>query len=83
MGKIIDRLKHEPAVIIAVIGAAILAAVQQASGAELLNPDFAQTITNLIDNPATPDVPFDGAAFLILVGIVTRFFVSPATSSGG
>lgn len=76
------RLKKEPAVIIAILGAAVLAAVQQASGAELISPDLATTIANLIDNPATPEVPFDGTAMVILIGVVTRFFVSPASKPG-
>lgn len=68
-----ERIKNEPAVVIGVIAAAILAAVQYASGAGILGTDIADTIGKALD-------PTTGWAIPIVVGIVTRFFVSPARS---
>jgi len=68
---ILARLKNEPAVLIGVIAAAILAAVQSLAGNEVITPDIAATVGNALD-------PASGWALPIVIGIVTRFFVSPA-----
>jgi len=72
MGAIIARLKAEPALIIGILGAAIVAAIQAAGGHDLVGPDVVSFVTRAFD-------PTQGGwADLLLVGIVTRFFVKPA-----
>ena len=66
-----NRIKREPAVVIGIIAAAILAAVQVAAGEGILGADIADTIGKALD-------PTTGWALPIIVGIITRFFVSPA-----
>ena len=68
-----NRIKREPAVVIGIIAAGILAAFQYAAGAGVIGTDILDTIGKAID-------PTTGWAIPILVGLVTRFFVSPATS---
>lgn len=65
------RIKRDPAVVIGIIAAAILAAVQVAAGEGILGADIADTIGKALD-------PTTGWALPIIVGIITRFFVSPA-----
>lgn len=67
----IERLKNEPAVVIGIIAACILAVIQTLGGRGVLAEDLVETIGRAL-NPDT------GWAIPILVGIVTRFFVSPA-----
>ena len=69
-----DRLKREPAVLIGVIAAAILAVVQSLAGNEIITGDIAVTIQNALS-------PESGWAIPIILGLITRFFVSPATKS--
>jgi len=69
--RIIDRIKREPAVVIGIIAAAVLATVQSLAGNEVISPDLAASVGKAID-------PQSGWALPIVVGIVTRFFVSPA-----
>ena len=66
-----DRLKSEPAVVIGALAAVILAAVQTAAGHELISGDLAAILSKALD-------PSGGWAIPLIVGIVTRFFVSPA-----
>ena len=67
-----NLLKREPAVIIGVIAAAVLAAISSLTGSGVIREDIAATITAAID-------PTSGWALPIILGIVTRFFVfSPA-----
>jgi hypothetical protein len=62
----------EPAVIIGIVAAGILAVITAASGEGLIGEDFASTITTALS-------PESGWALPIIIGIVTRFFVySPA-----
>lgn len=68
----IDRLKREPAVVIGILFAAVLAVVQSLAGNGVIEPDIAATIGRALD-------PSSGWALPILAGIITRFFVSPAT----
>jgi hypothetical protein len=63
------RLQKEPAVIIGILAAAVLAAVQSLSGNGILSGDVADMIGKAID-PAQ-----GGWALPILSGLVTRFFV--------
>ena len=73
MGAIIARLKAEPALIIGILGAAFVAGVQYAAGQDLVGPDAVSFVTRAFD-------PTQGGwANLLLAGIITRFFVSPAT----
>lgn len=74
-GRIADRIRSEPAVVIGIVAAAVLAVVQSLAGNEVISPDLAASLGNAID-------PQSGWALPIIVGIVTRFFVSPATSPG-
>ena len=73
--RIADRIRKEPAVVIGIVAAAALAAVQSLAGNEVISPDFAETIGRAFD-------PEKGWALPIIVGIVTRFFVSPAEKVG-
>jgi hypothetical protein len=65
-------LKNEPAVVIGVIAAALLAALQSLAGNGVLRPDIVDTVGKALD-PTT-----GGWAIPILVSVITRFFVSPA-----
>jgi hypothetical protein len=68
----IDRIRNEPAVVIGILFAAVLAAVQSLAGNGVIDTDIAATIGRAID-------PSSGWALPILAGIITRFFVSPAS----
>ena len=70
-----SRLRKEPALLIGLVATVILAAVQYASGNLLISTDLAGTIQNAID-------PTTGWAIPIILGFITRWFVSPATSPG-
>jgi hypothetical protein len=70
-----DRLKREPAVVIGIVAAVILAVVQSLNGSGVLGSDAADTISKALD-------PTTGWAIPIVLGIVTRFFVSPASKAG-
>ena len=72
---IIARIRKEPAVVIGVVAAAVLAAIQSLAGNQVISPDLAATIGNALD-------PQKGWALPIVIGIVTRFFVSPAAKVG-
>ena len=72
MGSIIARLKSEPAVIIGAIAAAVLAAIQVLAGHNLIGQNVVDFLSQAFD-------PTKGWAIPIIVGIVTRFFVSPAS----
>lgn len=73
--RILDKLRHEPAVVIGVIAAAVLAAIQSLAGNGVIGADIADTISKALD-------PTTGWAIPIVLGIVTRFFVSPAEKPG-
>lgn len=65
--------QKEPAVIIGIIAAAVLAAIQSLSGNGVISPDLAETVRKAID-------PSGGWAIPIIVAIITRFAVySPNT----
>lgn len=68
-----DRIKREPAVVIGILAAVALAVVQTLAGEGVIGADIADTIGKALD-------PTTGWALPIVVGIITRFFVSPATS---
>ena len=68
-----SRLKREPAVVIGIIAAATLAAVQSLAGNGVIEADLAATVGRALD-------PQTGWALPIVVGIITRFFVSPANA---
>lgn len=66
---------REPAVLIGIVAAVILAVVQSLAGNGVLSPDIATMIGKALD-PAQ-----GGWALPIILGIVTRFFVySPAST---
>lgn len=71
MSAIIERFRREPAVVIGIIAAAVLAAIQSLAGNEVIRQDVAETIGNALN-------PESGWALPIIIGIITRFFVSPA-----
>ena len=73
LDRIIARIKREPAVVIGIVFAAALAVVQSLAGNEVISPDLAATVQRALD-------PSSGWALPIVAGLVTRFFVSPATS---
>lgn len=68
-----DRLKREPAVVIGIIAAAVLATVQSLAGNGVIEADLAATVGRALD-------PQTGWAIPIVVGIITRYFVSPANA---
>jgi hypothetical protein len=68
---VIDRIRREPAVVIGILFAAILAAVQSLAGNGVVEPDIVATVQRALD-------PSSGWALPIVAGVVTRFFVSPA-----
>lgn len=73
MQALFERLKKEPAVLIGILAAAVLAAVKSLAGDGIVSGDIAEMIGKAID-PAQ-----GGWALPILSGFVTRFFVfSPA-----
>jgi hypothetical protein len=71
-----SRIRSEPAVVIGIIAAAVLAAIQSLAGNGVISGDVANIIGQALD-------PTKGAwAIPIIVGLVTRFFVSPASEPG-
>jgi hypothetical protein len=69
-------MKREPAVIIGIVAAAILAALQSLAGSGVLGQDVVDTIAMAID-------PARGGWFLpIILAVITRLFVSPAAKPG-
>lgn len=68
-------LKREPAVVIGIVAACTLAVIQTLAGEGIIGTDVADTIGKALD-------PTTGWALPIIVGIVTRFFVSPAAKVG-
>lgn len=70
-----SRIKREPAVVIGVIAACVLAVIQVLSGAGIIGVDIADTIAKALD-------PTTGWAIPIVIGVITRFFVSPAERPG-
>lgn len=70
----LERIKREPAVLIGVLAAVVLATVQQLAGHGLLSGTVLDWVTRAFD-------PTSGWAIPIIVGIITRFFVSPATKA--
>jgi hypothetical protein len=75
MTSILDKIKSEPAVVIGVIAACVLAVVQTLNGYQVISDDIAGTIGRALD-------PTRGWAIPIVVAIITRFFVSPAEKPG-
>ena len=72
MQALFDRLKKEPAVVIGILAAAVLAAVKSLAGDGILAGDVADWIGKALD-------PQGGWALPIILAGVTRFFVfSPA-----
>lgn len=72
MSTIIARIRHEPALVIGFLAAIVLAGVQYANGQNLLPGGVLDWVTNALN-------PEGGWAIPILVGFITRWFVSPAT----
>jgi len=70
----IARIRSEPAVVIGIIAAALLAALASLTGNGVIDPDVMTTVERALN-------PDGGWAIPIIVGIITRFFVSPATSA--
>jgi hypothetical protein len=66
------KLKSEPAVVIGVVAAALLAALQSLAGHGVISQNVIDTVAGALDPTK------GGWAIPILVGLVTRFFVSPA-----
>lgn len=76
MSAFLARLRREPAVVIGALAAAILAAVQALAGHNLVGAD----VLDFVAKALSPD---GGWAIPIIVALVTRFFVSPATGGNG
>jgi len=64
----LDRLKNEPAVVIGVVAACILAVIQVLNGQAIISDNLAATIQQALD-------PTSGWAIPIILGFITRFFV--------
>jgi hypothetical protein len=71
-----NRLRSEPAVVIGIIAAAVLAAIQSLAGNGVISGDVANIIGQALDPTK------GGWAIPIIVGLVTRFYVSPAEKPG-
>ena len=69
----IDRLRREPAVVIGILAAAALAAIQSLAGDNLIGQ-------NVLDFASAALRPDGGWALPVIVAVITRFFVSPATA---
>lgn len=69
----IDRLKREPAVVIGIVFAVVLAVVQTLVGEGVLGQDIGDTVTRALD-------PTAGWALPIVVAVITRFFVTSAAA---
>ncbi len=67
MAAIIDRIKAEPAVVIGIVGAIVVFAVEQFAGKGIITADTSTNIQNLVN-----------ALIPLITGLVTRQFVSPA-----
>lgn len=72
LSSLIAKIKAEPAVAIGIVAAVVLAVVQTLGGHGVLSGNVVDWFTNALD-------PNAGWAIPIVVGLVTRFFVSPAT----
>lgn len=72
---IIERIKREPALVIGVVFGTVLAALQYLAGREVISADLVATVQRALD-------PSSGWALPIVVGLITRFFVSPAKEPG-
>lgn len=70
-----NRIRNEPAVVIGILAACVLAVVQTLAGEGVIGTDIADTIGRALD-------PSSGWVLPIIVGIITRFFVSPAQRVG-
>lgn len=68
MSAIIARLKNEPAVVVSVVGAVLLAGAQTLAGHQVIGADIPDTIARAFD-------PDGGWAYVVLLGIITRAFV--------
>ena len=64
----LERLKNEPAVIIGVLAAVVLAVVQTLGGHGIISGDLVDTVTKALD-------PNGGWLIPIILGLITRFFV--------
>jgi len=69
----LDRLKREPAVVIGVLAAVVLAAVQSLGGNGIISGSIVDTVTKALD-------PQSGWALPIVLAVVTRFFVVSNTT---
>lgn len=67
----LTRLRKEPAVVIGIIAAALLALLQSLAGSGVIGQDAVDTIASAID----PTKEGGGWALPILIGFVTRYFV--------
>jgi hypothetical protein len=69
----IAKLKSEPAVVIGTLAAVILAVVQTLAGRGVIDQNIVDTVAGALD-------PTKGGWLIpLIVGLVTRAFVSPAT----
>ena len=73
MAAIIDKIRHEPAVVIGVIAAVILAVVQTLGGHDILSGSVVDWFTRALD-------PNTGWLIPVILGIITRFFVTSNAS---
>ena len=69
------RLKNEPAILIGALAAAAMALVQSLGGNGIIGQDAVDTVASALN-------PTSGWALPIVIGFITRFFVSPAGKPG-
>jgi len=69
------NIKGGPAVWVGILAAVVLAVVKTLAGEGVLGQDVVDTIGKLID-------PTGGVLIPIILGFITRFFVSPAERVG-
>jgi hypothetical protein len=70
------NIKGGPAIWVGIIAAAVLAALQSLAGNGVIGQDVVDTIASALDPTK------GGWALPIIIGILTRFFVSPADRVG-
>lgn len=75
MNAILVRLKNEPALLLGLAFSAVVAVAQYAGGHDLIGQNAVDAIAKAFD-------PQTGWAIPLILGIVTRFFVSPASKVG-
>ena len=70
----LDKIKREPAVIIGILAAVVLAVVQTLGGHGILSGSVVDVVTRALD-------PNSGWLIPVVLGLITRFFVTSNTTN--